>query len=257
MISGPTYLARGFGLWRRRPGLMLLGMVPAAIVFTVLATLVVVLVLHAGALAAWLTPFADDWSDGVQGLFRGLVGLLLVVAALAGAVLSFTGLTLVVGEPFYERIWRATEEMLGGPVPASDLGLGRAVRDGLALVLLGLATAVGVLVLGFVPLIGSVAGLVIGFVVAGRALAGELLSRPLEARGLDRRARAALLRPHRGRVLGFGAATQLFFLIPLGAIAVMPAAVAGATMLARDLLDTGDAAGATGVAGPVPPVGGG
>ncbi len=82
--------------------------------------------------------------------------------------------------------------------------------------------------------------------VAGRALAGELLSRPLEARGLDRRARAALLRPHRGRVLGFGAATQVFFLIPLGAIAVMPAAVAGATMLARDLL------AAAGAGGPVP-----
>ena len=143
----------------------------------------------------------------------------------------------MVGDPFYERIWRATEEMLGGPVPAASLGLGRAVKDGAVLVLIGVATGLGVLALGLVPLVGSVVGVVLGFVLAGRVLAGELLSRPLEARGMDRHARAALLRPHRGRVLGFGAATQAFFLVPFGAIAVMPAAVVGATMLARDLLD--------------------
>jgi len=73
--------------------------------------------------------------------------------------------------------------------------------------------------------------------VSGRLLAGELLSRPLEARGMDRVARAEVLRRDRASVLGFGVATQLCFLVPLGAVAVMPAAVAGATMLARDLLE--------------------
>ena len=38
-------------------------------------------------------------------------------------------------------------------------------------------------------------------------------------------------------VLGFGIATQLCFLIPLGAVVTMPAAVAGATMLSRELID--------------------
>ena len=256
MLGGPTYLARGFGMWRRRPGLMLLGMVPAAVVFVLLAVLVVLLLTHLGALVSWLTPFADDWAESPRVLVRALLGVVLVVGAFAGAALSFTGLTLVVGDPFYERIWRATEEMLGGAVPESELGLGRALKDGLVLVLLGLATALGVLVLGLVPVVGSVVGLVVGFVVAGRVLAGELLSRPLEARGLDRRARAALLRPHRGRVIGFGAATQLFFLVPLGAIAVMPAAVVGATMLARDLVDAAPQPGPLpgSASGPAPPM---
>jgi CysZ protein len=35
-------------------------------------------------------------------------------------------------------------------------------------------------------------------------------------------------------VLGFGVATQLWFLVPLGGVLVMPAAVAGATILARE-----------------------
>ena len=47
--------------------------------------------------------------------------------------------------------------------------------------------------------------------------------------------RGRLLRGSRARELGFGIATQLVFLIPGGAIAVMPAAVVGATRLARDV----------------------
>ncbi|GAA4693922.1 EI24 domain-containing protein [Nocardioides nanhaiensis] len=236
MTSGPGYLLRGFGLWRTRPRLMLLGMVPAALVFAVLATLILLLAFNLGTVAGWVTPFADDWSAGARDLVRLLAGLVLVVAALAGAVLSFTGLTLAVGDPFYERIWRATEEMLGGPVPDGDLGVWRSVRDGLALVVIGLLTAAAVLLLGFLPVIGSLAGIVAGFLLAARVLARELLGRPLEARGMDRVERETLFKLHRGRVLGFGAVTQLFFLVPFGAVAVMPAAVVGSTMLARDLL---------------------
>jgi CysZ protein len=236
MLQGGGYLLRGFGMWRRRPALMALGMVPALVVFAVLGTGLVLLVLNLGDLSSWLTPFADDWGDTARGLLRVGLAVVLLVAALALAAMSFTGLTLMVGEPFYGRIWRETELMLGGTVPEGELGFGRAVKDGAALILLGVATAVVVLVVGFLPVVGTVAGAVLGFVVAGRALAAGLVARPLEARGMDRAARKALLGRHRPRVLGFGLATQVFFLVPLGAIAVMPAAVVGATLLGRDLL---------------------
>jgi len=239
VIAGSSYLLRGFGMWRRRPGLMVLGMLPALLVFAVLVTLLVLLLLNLGDLASWLTPFADDWDDTVRGLLRLGLALVLVVAALALSAMSFTGLTLMVGEPFYHRIWRETELMLGGVVPEGELGLARAVRDGAAMILIGVGTAAVVLALGLLPLVGAVAGAVLGFVVAGRVLAHELIARPLEARGMDRAARTSLLRSHRPRVLGFGFATQVFFLVPLGAIAVMPAAVVGATMLARDVLGEG------------------
>ena len=51
------------------------------------------------------------------------------------------------------------------------------------------------------------------------------------------------MRRHRARVLGFGVATQLCFLVPLGAVATMPAAVAGSTLLARSLLEDAPARG--------------
>lgn len=122
VLNGASYVIRGFGMWRRRPGLMLLGMVPAALVFLVFAAAIVALLLNLGDLASWLTPFADDWDGGIRRLTRAGVAVVLVVAVLALSATSFTGITMMVGEPFYERIWRETELMLGGPVPDHDLG---------------------------------------------------------------------------------------------------------------------------------------
>lgn len=236
VARGASYLLRGFGLWRTRPGLMLLGMVPALLVLLVVGAGLVALVLTVGDLVSWLTPFADDWGTGGSVLRFGLA-LLVVVGAVLVASATFTGLTLAVGDPFYERIWQETERMLGGEVPDHGPGFWRSARDGLVLMAYGVLSAVVLLVIGFLPVVGAVAGVVLGFVVAARVLAGELVSRPLEARGLDRVARRELLRPHRPLVLGLGLATQACFLVPFGAVAVMPAAVAGSTMLAREVLD--------------------
>jgi CysZ protein len=70
--------------------------------------------------------------------------------------------------------------------------------------------------------------------VASRLVALELTARPLEARGLDRSRRLRMLRAHGPRLLGFGVAVHLFYLVPGGQIAVMPAAVVTATLLARE-----------------------
>ena len=104
-MGGPGYLLRGLGLWRRRPGRMLLGMLPALLVAILLLGAFVALVLLADDLISWATPFADGWSDPVRQIFRG--GLYLGVLAGAGflSIITFTGLTLAVGDPFYEKIW--------------------------------------------------------------------------------------------------------------------------------------------------------
>ncbi|WGY03793.1 EI24 domain-containing protein [Nocardioides sp. QY071] len=233
---GAGYLLRGLRLWRERPSLMLLGIVPALIVAALVFTLLVVLVLYADDVVAWATPFADDWGDAVRGVFRGALYLVVLVGAVMLAIVTFTGLTLAVGDPFYEKIWKEVELSLGGDVPDRGVGWIRGAIDGLVLVALGIGTAIVVFLIGLLPVIGTVVGAVLGLVVAGRLLAGELVSRPLEARGMDRAARAALMRDHRGAMLGFGVCVQACFLVPFGGILVMPAAVAGATYLAREAL---------------------
>lgn len=224
-------------MWRHRPRLMLLGMVPALVVFLLLLAALLALLFFVDDLVDWATPFADGWGTTPRTVLR--IGLMLAVLAAAVflAAVTFVALTLAVGDPFYERIWRETEAMLGGPVPEGGVGLWRSARDAVTFAGISLLAAAGVLLAGFLPLIGPVVGVVLGLVVSGRLLATELVSRPLEARGMDRAGRKAVLGSHRGRVLGFGMATQACFLVPFGAILVMPAAVVGSTMLARDLLD--------------------
>ena len=59
--DGAGFLLQGMRLWRERPGLMLLGIVPALIVGALVLTVLVLLVMYADDLIDWATPFADDW----------------------------------------------------------------------------------------------------------------------------------------------------------------------------------------------------
>ena len=234
---GVGMLLGGFGWWRRRPGAMMLGLLPAAIVSVVLVAALIALGIETPALADAMTPFADGWPGFWATVLRVAVGTALFGGAIVIAAVSFTALTLLVGEPFYDRIWRTVERDLGGAVPDIPYGFWRAVGDGLSLIGRGILVAIAAALVGLIPVVGSVLGAVLGTALAGWLIADELSSRALTARGIDARSRRTLLRTHRARALGFGVAVQLFFLVPLGAIAVMPSAVAGSSVLARSLLD--------------------
>jgi CysZ protein len=212
--------------------------VPAAIAFVLLAGALIALGVQLPWLVDWATPFADRWDGFWQGLVRITLGVVVFAGSTLLAAVTFTALTLVIGDPFYERIWKAVEEELGGTAPDEGAGFWRAVVDGLQLIGLGIVFAALAALVGFIPVVGGVAGAILGVALTGRLLARELTGRAFEARGLTLAHRRALLRSRRWRVLGFGVATQLCFLVPLGAVATMPAAVAGSTMLARELLDT-------------------
>lgn len=235
-FAGMRMLLTGFGWWRRRPGAMTRGLLPAALVGIVLVGLLVTLGFFVDELTDAVTPFADDWPVLGSTVLRLAVGTAMFGAALVICVVTFTALTLLVGEPFYDRIWRAVERDLGDSIPDSPYGFWRAVGDGLSLILRGILVAIAAGLLGLIPVVGGVLGAIVGTALAGWLIADELSSRALTARGLDASVRRGLLRGHRARALGFGVATQLFFLIPLGAVAVMPAAVAGSTVLARSLV---------------------
>lgn len=214
---------------------MALGMVPALIAGSLIAGVLITLGLNVDALAQAITPFADGWAERDRSVLRTLLALVIVAGAITATVYTFTTLTLLIGDPFYERIWRRAEAELGGFEPAS-FGFWRSVGESVLLVLRAVGYGLLTFAAGLVPVVGSVLGPVTGALLGGHLLARELTQRPFQARGLRRDARRRLLRGSRARELGFGVMTQLCFLVPGGAIAVMPAAVAGATRLARDVL---------------------
>lgn len=234
-FTGVRMLFDGFRFWRVRPGLMALGLIPAFIAFVVLLAVLIPFGLSLGSITDWLTPFADGWTSPWREILRATLSVVLFIAALVLAGTVFTALTLTVGDPFYQRIWRGVERSLGEE-PTGETGFWQTIGEGIRLIVLGVLVALLTLVIGFIPLVGGFLGSVTGVVLTGRLLARELTGRAFDARGLDSYSRSGILATSRARVLGFGVATQLCFLIPLGAIITMPAAIAGSTLLARSLV---------------------
>ncbi|WP_306203997.1 EI24 domain-containing protein [Actinoplanes sp. RD1] len=240
-FTGVSFLGRGLGLVLSTPRLLGLGLLPALISGALYAAALVTLIVFLGDLSAAVTWFADDWSTVWRDVMRFLGGAaLLGLTGLLG-VLAFTAVTLAIGDPFYERISRHVEQRYGGVPGEVEVPLWQSVRRSVAdsLRLIGLSVLLGIplFVAGFIPVVGQTVVPVLGGAVGGWLLALELTGVPFERRGLRLRHRREELRRRRPLAVGFGAAVFVCFLIPLGAILLMPAAVAGAALLSRRVFD--------------------
>jgi len=237
VARGVAWIRHGFAFWRVRPGLMALGFIPALVVAALFAALLIVLAVNLEGITEAATPFAASWWEWARWTVRITLGVAILAGALVLTGFAFTALTLLLGEPIYERIWHAVEEHAGGMPARREPGFWRTVGDSGRLVLQGVVFGLLVWLLGLVPVVGLAAP-VVGFLVASRLVALELTARPLEARGLDRSERLRMLRARNPRLLGFGVAVHLFYLVPGGQVVVMPAAAAPATLLAREAHDS-------------------
>ncbi|WP_371671786.1 EI24 domain-containing protein [Streptomyces sp. NBC_00289] len=246
--AGFNYLLQG-QRWVARHGRQYgFGLLPGLITLVLYVAALVALALWGEDFVGWATPFADDWSSPWQGLFRGFLTAVLFALALLLSVLTFTAVTLLIGQPFYESLSEKVDRDVSpdGTAPESGLPLWRelwiSARDSLRIVVRALLWAVLLFVLGFVPFVGQTVVPVIGFFVTGFFLTEELTAVALQRRGVDLRERLTLLRSRKTLVWGFGTPLALSFLVPFVAVFLMPGAVAGATLMARDLLgeETGD-----------------
>jgi CysZ protein len=233
-FSGVGFFFQGLGWVARNGRWWLFGLIPALIAFAVYVAVLVFLGTNATSLAETLTPFADSW--GWRDTFRALVGVALFLAALALAVLTFTALTLAIGEPFYEKLSAAVDPLPGAEEQPWWRTLPRSIRDSLVTLGWVLLFTIPLFFLGFVPVIGQTVVPVLGAIVSGFFLTVELTTIALERRGMGRKERFALLRGNRAGALGFGVVVFLLFLVPFVAVVAMPAAVAGAALYVRNRL---------------------
>ncbi|MBA0050464.1 EI24 domain-containing protein [Streptomyces sp. AJS327] len=253
LAAGIRYLGRG-QRWVLGHGRWLgFGLLPALITLVLYAAALAALAFWADDVVAWATPFADDWASPWPGLLRGVFAVLLWVAVLLLAVLTFTAVTLLVGDPFYERLSEEVERSEGDCPEGADRPLWQelwiSLRDSLYLLWRASLWGVPLFFLGFVPVLGQTVVPAAGFAVAGFFLTVELASVGLQRRDVPVRERLRLLRGRRALALGFGVPLVLLYLLPLAAVVLMPGAVAGAALLVRDLM------GEDGAAEPAPPGG--
>ncbi|MGE5826974.1 MAG: EI24 domain-containing protein [Micromonosporaceae bacterium] len=243
-LAGAGLLLRGLGMYARSPRLMLLGLLPAAITAVLLVGAFIGAVYVVDDVVAFLTPFADNWSSGLRDGLRTVAGVALLGAWLLISVLAYAALTLVIGEPFYEAISKSVDDRYGGIPGEIDVpfwrSLPRSILDTMRSLLLTAGFGIPLFFAGLIPVVGETIVPVLGAMVGGWVLALELTGVPFERRGLRFRHRRAMLRQHRAMTLGFGMATFMCFLVPLGAVFAMPAAVAGATLLSRRLFGQPD-----------------
>ena len=239
-FTGAALLGRGLGLVLRHPRLLALGLLPALIAGILYAAALVTLIVFVDDAARAVTWFADDWSTFARDLIRVVAGaMLLGLGGLLG-VLTFTAVTLLIGDPFYEKISALVEARYGGVPDEVEVPFWQSMRRSLvdSLRLIGLSIVLGIplFVLGFIPVVGQTVVPVLGAAVGGWLLATELTGAPFQRRGQRLHHRRAALKARRPLSLGFGVAVFAGFLIPLGAVLLMPAAVAGAALLSRKVL---------------------
>ncbi|CAK7284968.1 EI24 domain-containing protein [Streptomyces misionensis] len=235
LLDGQRWVARH----GRQYGFALL---PGLIALVLYAIALVALAVWGGDAVSWATPFADHWPSPWQSLFRGFLTAVLFALGLLLAVLTFTAVTLLIGQPFYENLSERVDADASpeGTAPRSDLALARelwiSARDSVRILVRALVWGALLFALGLLPFVGQTVVPVIGFFVTGFFLTEELTAVALQRRGVELRARLALLRSRRMLVWGYGTPLGLVFLVPFVAVFLMPGAVAGATLLARELL---------------------
>ncbi|WP_404868015.1 EI24 domain-containing protein [Kitasatospora griseola] len=247
LFNGQRWVARHGRWWG-------FGLIPALITLVGYLAVLAVLIVYAGDLAAWATPFADHWSEPWRDTVRVAVGAAAVGMGGLLAMLTFTAVTLLIGEPFYESLSAKVEETEGGGPQGPDLPLWRELwtgaKDSLAVLLRAAGFGVLLFLCGFIPVVGQTVVPVIGVCVSGFFLTVELTGTPLQKRGLAQKQRLRLLRSRTSMAVGFGAGLVLLFLIPVLTVLAMPGAVAGATLLAREIAPHEEPAGETPSDGP-------
>lgn len=232
-MAGARSLFRGFSLLTL-PGVRRYVVIPLIINALLFAA---ALVWSVRRFAHWL----DSFSMHLPHWLAWLTLLLWPVFAAAVAIVLFYSFTLVanlLGAPFNSFLSARIESHFTGRMPDSGLSLWQEIVTSLRdevrrlLYILWRTLLVGVLgvLLLFIPVANSAVP-ILWFLFTAWMLATQYSDYPLANRGLDFPAQRSLLRTQRARLLGFGSAATLCTLIPIVNFVVMPAAVAGATLL--------------------------
>lgn len=239
--AGVGALLRGFGLIATQPRLFALGMVPPLVTSALLVAAWIVLLVNADSLAAAVLGLLPGAPTG--GAARVLVAIALGTGGLLVSVLVFSALTLTLGAPVYDAISAGVDRHLGGLPPEPREGAAamvlRVLGQAVGTVALSLVGALVCFLLGLVPVAGAVLGVVASTLFGGWMVCRELIVSTCERRGVMTFAerRGVMLRSLPG-ALGFGVPAYWLLSIPLLGVVVFPAAVAGGTVLAREMLAT-------------------
>ena len=238
VLTGMNGLLRGYRLLARK-GLRRYVAIPFIINIFVFLVLVWSAIEYFDSWVQSLLPASEQWW---AVLVRGLLWIVFVLFGLLAVFFTFTLIANLIGAPFNGLLAAKVERLVtGSDVAASSSGF----LVGILPAIFGeirkfgyfLAWAIPLLVLFLIPVVNLFAP-VVWFIFMSWMLALEYLAYPMENGGLRFAQTRKLLHRRRGLSLGFGGAVAVALLLPGINLLVMPAAVAGATLLWVERLRT-------------------
>jgi len=189
--------------------------------------------------SAWFAHFTDQLLPPVWDWLRWLLWPLFAIVAAIFVFYTFTLVANFIGAPFNSKLAYELARLRGHTPPINEFsqGLWPAMRAALFgelnKLFYYLRWLIPLLILSFVPVLNLLAPLLWPLFGAWM-LVIEYADYPLGNQGLDPAAQRRWLAQRRAQALGFGACTLGAMLIPIVNLAVMPAAVAGATLFWLD-----------------------
>jgi len=232
-IHGAGCLFHGFG-FLLRPGIKRHVIIPLLINILLFGCAIIYAADHFGVWLQHLSAMLPSWLSWLPSLLWPIFAL----AALVVLFYAFTLIANIIGAPFNSFLSARVESLITGEIPSSGRSMVAdiiiSLRDELRRILyiLWRALLIGILglLLFFIPLFNILTPL-LWLLFTAWMLAMQYSDYPLSNHGVDFTAQSPLLKQQRKRLFGFGAATALCTLIPVVNFIIMPAAVAGATLL--------------------------
>jgi CysZ protein len=250
LATGVRDFGRGVGVLNAHPRLWKWIIAPALVTGLLIVGLIIGILHVVDPVSSWIVQHLPSV---IAHLASSLVTILIVVALLAGALLVFVPVAGIIAGPFNEMLSEQIEAVLTGR-PSAPFSL-RAFGRGFALgVVHGvrrvLATLVGlalVFALGFVPVIGTIAAMLLAAWLAAHGAAYDSYDAVLARRALSYRDKMVYLARHRQRTLGLGATVAALLLVPGVNLVVLGLGAAGATVAALTLEGAARVPGANGL----------
>jgi len=237
LASGIADVTRGFSFLNRHPRLWWYVLAPAAITLLVLAAAVFGVLHLAGPLVAYITGWMPDWIRGVASV---LLDIVVVIGLGAGALLIFVAALGLIAGPFNELLSEAVEAAATGePGPGFSFagftrGLVLGILHGIRRLGVALLGVIALFALGFVPVIGTIAAIVLGVVFTARAAAYDCYDAVLSRRELAYAAKLEYLQARRQRSFGLGLAVAGLLLVPGVNLVALGVGAIGATLATLD-----------------------
>jgi CysZ protein len=233
LATGVGDLGRGVAALRAHPALWKWLIAPA-IVTLLLVVAAVFGVIHAvDPVVGWV---AAHLPGALAAIASKLLTVLVVAVLVIAAMFAFTAIAGLIAGPFCERLSEHLEAALTGRPPApfslrefvhgAAVSVVHAARRLLAM-LVGLAL---VFALGFVPVIGTIAALVVAVWFTATAASYDCYDAVFGRRAMAYRDKLAYLARHRGRTLGLGLAVAGLLLVPGLNLIALGIGAAGATI---------------------------